>query len=105
MGKELEIRLKSFVLIDKIITQSHLFQEYKTELEDIIIKKNGKKIFEKREVKYYALVWVIYITPNKMTRLKVVIKQIQGRKHAEFLSVIPAWTMKWYNKFYFDENL
>ncbi len=104
-GKELDIRLKSFILIDKIITQSHLFQEYKTEKEYVIIKKNGTKIKEQREVRYYALVGVIEFMPNKITRLKVVIKQVQWRKHAEFLSVIPAWTMKWYNKFYFDDNL
>ena len=103
--KEIQIRLRLFLLIDRIITKSHLFQEYKSENERVAVKQNGIKCFENRWVNYYAFTGIIDSDICKMTRIKVVIKQVVWWNHAEFVSVIPAWNMKGYNKLYFDENL
>lgn len=37
--EEINIRYKCFVLINKLIEKSHLYQEYKQEVQDILIKK------------------------------------------------------------------
>lgn len=38
--KEILIRYKCFLLVDRIIEKSHLYQEYKQEIQNIITKNN-----------------------------------------------------------------
>jgi len=38
--KEIFIRYKCFLLVDKIIEKSHLYQEYKQEMQDVVVKKD-----------------------------------------------------------------
>jgi hypothetical protein len=44
------------LFIDEIIKKSHLYQEYKQEIQNIEIKKDGKKIQVSKKVKYFGLV-------------------------------------------------
>jgi hypothetical protein len=44
------------LLVDEIIKKSHLYQEYKQEIQNIEIKKNGKKIIVSKKVKYFGLI-------------------------------------------------
>jgi len=37
---QVRIRYKCFLLIDKIITKSYLYQEYKQETQEIVVKRN-----------------------------------------------------------------
>ncbi len=103
--KEIRMRYKCFLLIDRIIEKSHLYQEYKQELQDIITKKNWRKIRSPMKVKYFWLVWVIEAYQWHWIRIKVVVKKVTQWQHYEFVSVIPAWNMKWYHRLYFDESL
>ncbi len=101
---ETKIRYKSFLFIDEIIKKSHLYQEYKQEIQDVEIKKNGKKIKVSKKVKYFGLIWIIEAYQWHWIRLKVVLKKVWDRK-VEFLSVVPARNMKWYHRLYFDEQI
>jgi len=101
---QIKIRYKSFLLVDEIIKKSHLYQEYKQEIQNIEIKKNGKKIIVSKKVKYFGLIWIIEAYQWHWIRLKVVLKKVWDRK-VEFLSVVPARNMKWYHRLYFDEEL
>ena len=102
--KEAEMRMKCFLSIDRIIKQSCLYQEYKQELEDVIIKKYWKRIKVPRKVNYYGLVWILHTDTGSRIRIKVVIKKVNDRKYAEFISVIPARNIKWYNRLYFENE-
>lgn len=102
---ESNMRYKCFLLIDRIIENSHLYQEYKQEMQDVLIKKKWKKISVPTKVKYFWLIWIIEAYEWHWIRIKVVLKKISKWNHCEFVSVIPAWNMKWYHRLYFDENL
>ena len=102
---QLKIRYKCFLLIDQIITKSYLYQEYKQETQEVLIKKHWKKQKILAKVKYYWLVGIIEAYQWHRIRIKVVLKKVANRNNYELVSVIPAWNMKWYHRLYFDENL
>jgi len=102
---QIDIRYKCFLLIDKIIKKSFLYQEYKEELQDVLIKKKWKKVKVAMKVKYFWLVWIVQAYQWHWIRIKVVIKKVPNWSNCEFISVIPAWNMKWYHRLYFDEEL
>jgi len=54
--KKCIVRMKCFLYINEIINKSYLYQEYKQEQEDIMVKKNGRKIRERKIVQYFGLV-------------------------------------------------
>ncbi len=103
--KEVDIRYKCFLLIDKIISKSHLFQEYKKVVKVTKVKKYDTEVTKYSHIEYYWFVWVIYTDSWILTRIKVVIRKIGWQKSYEFISVIPAWNTRWYNKLYFDSRL
>jgi len=85
--KEILIRNKCFLLIDKIIEKSHLYQEYKQEEQNILIKKKWKKSDVSMKLKYYWLIWIIEAYKWHWIRIKVVIKKVAKWSHYEFVSV------------------
>gem|GEM_PF-2552516 len=87
--KQMAMRYLCFLSIKEILESSKLYQEYKTGTEHIIIKKNGKKIREKRMVQYYGFVAVVK-RGNERHRIRVVLKEVHGWSKIEFLSVMPA---------------
>ncbi len=101
---EVLIRYKCFLLIDKIIKKSFLYQEYKQEIEDVFVKRKWKKVKINSKVKYFGLIWIIEAYKWHWIRIKIVIKKVSNRNY-EFVSVIPAWNMRWYHRLYFDERL
>lgn len=103
--KEILIRYKCFLLVDRIIEKSHLYQEYKQEIQNIITKNNWRKVESPMKVKYFWLIGVIEAYHWHWIRVKVVVKKVAQWQHYEFVSVIPARNMKWYHRLYFDESL
>lgn len=102
--KESAVRMKCFLYIHDIIKKSHLYQEYKQEYEDVLIKRNGRKIKEKKIVQYFGLVWIIKNIGWTLIRIKVILKKVPDRRSVEFVSVIPARSIKWYNRLYIEDE-
>lgn len=96
--QEIKMRSICFLSVDKIIKKSWTYQEYLCEENPIIIKKHGKKEKIMRKIEY---IWLVAIVdwPNWKHRIRVVIKKIEGFSYWEYLSIMPAWKMKWHPNF------
>lgn len=103
-NKDYTIRMRCFLCIHDIIKKSHLYQEYKKELDDVVIKKNWKKVKIKKTVEYFWLIGIVKTDEWKKTRIKVVLKRVENRDSVEFVSVIPARNIKGYNKLYIEDE-
>ncbi|MEK7172386.1 MAG: hypothetical protein AAB723_03680 [Patescibacteria group bacterium] len=84
-------KLKLLPFAKEIVGVTTTYQEYDEGLIHIQRKKFKKKVDESAKVKYWGLVAII-----KNCRVKVIVRQVgNGQKH--FYSVIPAWTIRYYN--------
>ena len=102
-NQEIAMRFLCFLSVKQILEKSQLYQEYKACDENIEIKKNGKNIIEKRLVQYYGFVGVVKNSEDQH-RIRVVVKKIFWRDHIEYVSVMPARSMKWYTNFTWPET-
>ncbi|MCX6791138.1 MAG: hypothetical protein NTV62_03030 [Candidatus Gribaldobacteria bacterium] len=84
-------KLKLLSLAKEIVRVTTTYQEYDEGLVYTQKKKFKKKVNESTSVKYWGLVAII-----KNCRVKVVIRQV-GNSQKYFYSVIPAWTIRYYN--------
>ncbi|MDD5738498.1 MAG: hypothetical protein PHY72_01020 [Candidatus Pacebacteria bacterium] len=84
-------KLKLLTIAKEIVGVTTTYQEYDEGLVNIQKKKFKKRVNESVKVKYWGLVAII-----KNCRVKVIVRQVgNGQKH--FYSVIPAWTIRYYN--------
>lgn len=98
---EIDMRCLCFLDVDKIIKKSWTCQEYRTWIEEVSIKKNWKKIKEKRIVEYFWFVAIVNSHDWKH-RVRTVIKKTYWFNYAEYLSVMPAWKTGWHPNFFWD---
>ena len=80
-----------------------LYQEYKALLEDIEVERWWQFIKEQKAVQYYAFVGIVKHWDDRH-RIRVVLKEVYGREKIDFVSVMPARKMKWYNNFFWPEK-
>jgi len=84
-------KLKLLPLAQEIVKITATYQEYDEGLIYVQKKRFKKKVNESVKVRYWGLVAII-----RNCRVKVIIRQVgNGQKH--FYSVIPAWTVHYYN--------
>ncbi len=102
--QEKSVRYDCFLYIHYIVENSHLAQEWKIWQQYEVVKKFGKKEKQMLKVEHFWLVWIVNQSDWYKTRIKVVIKKVYGRNHAEVISVIPARNSKWYTKMFFEET-
>ena len=93
---EIYMRYLCFLSIEKILCHTEIYQEYKALTEDIEVERNWQFISEKKMVQYYWFVWIVQNWENKH-RIRVVVKEVHWWNSIEFVSVMPARKMKWYN--------
>lgn len=101
-GDQLE-RFKCFIKVDTIIKKSHLYQEHMMKPETIKIRNHWKTREESVLVEYYWLVWIV---PHNglESRIKVVLRKVQGKDYLEYFSIIPARNLEGYRNFIWIEN-
>jgi len=95
------VRFKCFIHIDKILKNLNLYQEYKTEMENIRIKRWWKYINQKVSVEYFGFIWILF---SQWLRIKVVVRKVNWWSHWELVSVIPAWESIWYKNTSFKQT-
>ena len=91
--QEQAMRFLCFLSVEEILKKSHLYQEYREDIEEIVCKKNGVDVKEKRMVAYYGFVAIVKVQVQ-LHRIRVVVKVVDGFESGEYLSVMPARKME-----------
>ncbi len=100
--KEAYIRYLCFLSTTYILNNLKLYQEFREEFQFFEIKRNNKKVTEKKIV---CLYWFIAIINHNKNRVKIVIRKVDWWNKYEFVSIIPLWKNKWYwNQLFFDNE-
>lgn len=102
-NEEIYMRYLCFLSLEKILCNMSLYQEYKALLEDIEVERWWQFIKEQKAVQYYAFVGIVKHWDDRH-RIRVVLKEVYGREKIDFVSVMPARKMKWYNNFFWPEK-
>ncbi len=84
------MRLKYIRLAPRVIEKSKTLQEYKEAKSFEETKSGGERVKTLQDVKYYGFIAILKDDLGRMTRLKVVVKQVGGGK-PYFWSIIPFW--------------
>jgi len=84
------MRLKYIRLAPRVVEKSKTLQEYKQAKCFEELKSDGKRVKTLQEVRYYGFIAILKDELGRMTRLKVVVKQVAGGK-PYFWSIIPFW--------------
>jgi len=92
--KEAYVRYVCFFHTKYILENSHLYQEYRSSIEQFKIKIWSKKYKEVSENTHYY--WFVAIVNWDKHRVRIVIKKHEWSKSFEFVSVIPAWKKEGY---------
>lgn len=104
--KEACIRYLCFLQTRHILENLWLYQEFKEEFKKFNIKKKKKIVVENKLVSFY---WFVAVVSKNKIRVKIVLRKVDWWDKFEFVSVIPAWKITWYNdikikELFFDEK-
>ena len=96
------VRYLCFFHLEHILSNSKLYQEFRECFQDFEVKKNWKKVKQRKIVELY---WFVAIVNNNKNRVKIVVKKVDWWNNYEFVSVIPVWKKNWYSwEMYFDNE-
>lgn len=100
--KESYIRYLCFLHTAYILNNLKLYQEFREEFQDFVLKRKWKNIKERKIVELF---WFVAIVNNNKNRIKIIIRKVEWWNKYEFVSVIPLWKNVWYwTQLFFDNE-